>query len=201
MEYSFPTITSSTQAVEAIEACKANPALASMVAPLEAHLAKLEAEEIERAKWEGFLIEANTVLGTVPDYQPDWRKLEACQTIAIVTKEIEDTEAEDVLVKLADGSEDWRKPRKLVREVVLGVMPARLPSGGKAEPAKRKKAITVLRIGEDLTAELIGHFRNGEEACNYLGIDTKADSAPRKLQAAGYTLKPYEGEDFTVSEA
>lgn len=201
MEHSFPTITTSTQAIEAIEACKTNPALASMVAPLEAHLVKLQAEEAERVKWEGFLNEANTVLGAVPDYQPDWRKLEACQTIAIVTKEIEDTEADDVPVKLADGNKDWRKPRKLVREVVLGVMPTKLPSGSKAEPVKRKKAITVLKIDEDLTAELIGHFRNGEEACNHLGIDTKADSAPRKLQTAGYTLKPYEGEDFTIPEA
>lgn len=63
----------------------------------------------------------------------------------------------------------------------------------------RAKAIMV-----DLDGNHIGNFRSGEEACKHLGYETRGDSGNRVLREARsnnphyYTVKPYEGTDFTI---
>jgi len=201
-ELTFDSITTLEACDEAINACKANPALASMVAPLTAHR-ELLANAIEEAeKWQPFIALANEAIGDLPKYQPDWRKLDSTQTIAIVTREVTDHEAKPVKVKLADGTEEMRQPPKLVREIVLGVMPTTLTAGkGKADTT-RKLAVTVLRM-DDVTKPptIIGQFRTSAEACKYLNITTNGDSAKRKLEGAGYIVQSYDGTDYTVSES
>jgi len=197
----FKTITTPKDADKAIEACQGNPLLTSMIEPLKAHKAMLEAKIAEEQKWEPFLDLANTTLGDLPPVSEDWRKHDATQAITIYTEAVTDTDAKPQKVKLADGTVEERLPLKLVRKVKLGVMATQTPTGKAKAEGTRKLAIVVFRLDDAMNAETIGTFRNAAEACKHLGIDVGGDSAARKLSAAGYYTKTYDGTEFTMPES
>ncbi len=68
---------------------------------------------------------------------------------------------------------------------------------GKSETTKR--SITVMkRNGSQL--EVVGHFRNANEACTHLKAEVGKDSAMRVLQRDGYFTETYEGTDYTIAK-
>ena len=60
-----------------------------------------------------------------------------------------------------------------------------------------KRAIVVKKVEGD-SLVLVGNFRSGSEACQYLKLDTGGDSAMRVLQRFGYHTQAYDGNDFTI---
>lgn len=69
----------------------------------------------------------------------------------------------------------------------------------KATTTSTKRAITVKKIDGD-SLVLVGHFRNGNEACQYLKLQTGGDSAIRVLGRFGYVNEAYTGTDFTIKQ-
>jgi hypothetical protein len=74
------------------------------------------------------------------------------------------------------------------------------PAGTKSSTPKTtipKRAITVKKVEGD-SLVLVGNFRNGAEACKYLGLTTGGDSAMRVLQRFGFHVEQYDGADFLI---
>ena len=63
----------------------------------------------------------------------------------------------------------------------------------------RKLAIT-LNKREGNTIVPVGNFRTSKEACDNFHIETGRDSARRVLEAKGYIVDDYDGNDFTLPE-
>ena len=63
----------------------------------------------------------------------------------------------------------------------------------------RKLAIT-LNKREGNTITPVGNFRTSKEACDHFRIETGRDSARRVLEAKGYIVDDYDGNDFTLPE-
>jgi len=72
-------------------------------------------------------------------------------------------------------------------------------SANKATTTSTKRAITVKKIEGD-SLVLVGNFRNGNEACQYLKLQTGGDSAIRVLGRFGYVNEAYTGTDFLVKQ-
>ena len=68
-----------------------------------------------------------------------------------------------------------------------------------APSSNHKLAKTVLKRNGTINT-IVGNFRNGKEACDYLKIDPNKGSANLALVNAGYVLDDYSGNDFLVPE-
>lgn len=142
---------------------------------------KQEQEE-EAKRWIPFHELADETLGTLPDYTPNWRLTDPCQTITIFTIEVDDISKvmEEVEV---NGEKVMRYPKTLQRVVRMGGTPvtqvtAKTPSAAKGgECYKRNK---------DGADTHIGHFATCSEACKQVGVEEGKGSACKALETSGY---------------
>lgn len=141
-----------------------------------------ELEILESLRWLPFYDLADATLGTLPDYNPNWRLTDPCQSITIYTVEVDDTSKDMVEVEV-EGVKTMRYLKTLQRIVKLGsaiptVVTTTTPSvskGGNCYKRQQASADT-----------LIGHFATCAEACTHLDIDAGKGSACAALVTNGY---------------
>ena len=123
------------------------------------------------------------------------------QTVPLLKKEVEEVlAANPALVR-----EDVEARTKETGSRVYGnwtlnkVMTQAKAATGMTATRQRKLAVTVnTRDGATITP--LGNFRTSKEACVFLNLDTKGDSARRVLDAHHYIVDDYDGSDYLVAE-
>lgn len=123
-----------------------------------------------------------------------------------VTRHLTDSEAKELKASQPDLSDDDIKTRvidtgkydwgKWEKNKSFNVGKS---TSGSSPKRTRKLAVTVnKRDGNTITP--VGNFRTSKEACDHFNLDTKTDSARRVLEAHGYIVDDYDGDQFLVSE-
>jgi len=159
-------------------------------------MAKLEAEaqaKIEEEKINQSLLK--TFIKTFPN-KPD-----NLNNVLFVWREVEVLDGEPIEVEV-NGTIETRQAshKELQPQVIRNVfwsIDKQSPSKAGTKDTKRKLAETVKKLNGD-TVEVIGNFRSGHEACQYLGLDDAGNSGNRVLRDNGYILEPYDGTEYTV---
>ena len=137
-----------------------------------------------------------------------WREVEVEDTskpkeTITITDELPVTDDSGKVITSAKTHTEKRYPKTRIFKYVAEVnkvMTVSSGSGGGSKKTSNKLAVTVLKLTEANTVETIGNFRNCEECCKHLGIDSGANSARRVLLDRAYIIKDYNGDEYTVAK-
>ena len=113
--------------------------------------------------------------------------------IAEVIKANPNINKDEVAKRMIPNGQDWKG--WVVNKAL--VVPSTKTATTKESEGTR--AITLKAI-EGETVKRIGGFRTSKEACDYLGIEAKGDSAKRKLLDKGYIVAKYDELGYTVAK-